>query len=599
MIIKNSVMKKLNILLMLLLAVGSINLVQGQSTIPWRNTGTKTKPTTTQPAAPQPMQVTPKANTGMVIGGVANTFSNPSYTYTMPDNTRVTTKLVVNPQNANSNFGGSVRENIINSTPSTSNASMNCVTVTKTITAESASFMNSNYSSQSPYIYPGAIYRFTDFFGGTYAMLENGRNPIEVSTDNLANSTGPVFRQVAVPTANNIRTEIANILRPFENSGGGRNIQYRVYSTTNDAELTVKANAGGGFAGFKASGSFSTSNKNEYYYLTIDAIMPMFTLMTSLPANGYFSDKSIESNNKDLIVIQNVVYGCRVLANVEIKKSSNQDDVNFKASFESGSINANAAFDYLKKSNSVTTTVNGFVVGGPEGTTMFNKDRLFEDIQDLLGRATYKAARPIAFTLTDVSGRTLGIQTATDQYTEIVCTPKSSLYKLVSARVEVNTGSNDPKNDGSKAYFKLFNSLGITVASSTGNNNIEFPVNSFKSFDLVVAPTDERYGSMPGADALRKAQPANLNDAANLESFKSGYLDITFDAVQIGLGWDEWQITRGVVYLQFQDQNGAGMPPVVLNYNNLNVYLKKDRGTLRLPFNANGGIFSAGGAFQQ
>ena len=99
---------------------------------------------------------------------------------------------------------------------------------------------------------------------------------------------------------------------------------------------------------------------------------------------------------------------------------------------------------------------------------------------------------------------------------------------------------------------------------------------------------------------MRNSQPVNMSEALNLESFFSYYLDIRFDPVQIGLDWDEWQITRASVNLQFQDQNGAGYgKPIILNYDNMNVYLKKDKGTLRLLFTSNGGNFSAGGAFKQ
>jgi hypothetical protein len=60
---------------------------------------------------------------------------------------------------------------------------------------------------------------------------------------------------------------------------------------------------------------------------------------------------------------------------------------------------------------------------------------------------------------------------------------------------------------------------------------------------------------------------------------------------------DSW----GLIYLQFADQNGVPYPGISefpIRFDNLNVYLKKDRQRLRLPFSFNGSSFVAGGAYQ-
>ena len=584
-------MKTITLFLMLLLASWSLTMAQSPSGIPWKNTSTKTLPTTTQPkAAPQPMQVTPKT-------GTVETITLPkaeSNTVTMGDGTRLTITLLPGQTNLPSNLGGSVNEMEITRTPMNSNdPSWNCQSVTKSFSATSNNFLNNDYSGISATIFPGAIYNAKDFLTGNRKSFEYSRNPVEIGVDNVLNTVGPTYRTLNQPTQNQINTAIASIAQTM--NGSGEDIKFRVYISESDAEMALNAAAGGSYAGFSLAAAYKNNSRDRVSILTIDATKTYFTTTVNMPANGYFSDPSIAQNNGNMVVIKNVVFGCRVLANVVIKNSNRQDEINFNASYKGVSVNADLAFNYFKSHQNFESTVNGIVIGGPSGTSIFNAATLREEIQALMARADYRSARPISYTLTDLNGNILGIQSATDQITVPVCTPKNSVYTLKNARIEVSTGSNDPKNDGSKAYFRLYNSQGITTASSTGDNNIEFPVNSTKPLPLIPGARDDRFVKAPVVD---------LSKALILDSFTSGYLDISFSPVQIFAGWDEWQI-RGVdVYLQFVDQSGMPFPgnnynnEIKLTYSNMNVFLKKDRSTLRLPFTANGTQFIAGGAFQ-
>ena len=581
------------ITLCITLLLGSWSISMAQSGIPWKNTGTKTRPTTTQPAAaPQPMQVTPRVGTGSVeTKALPKTESN---VVTMSDGTRLTITLLPGQTNLPSNLGGSVTEREITRTTMNSNdPSWNCQSVTKSFSATSNNFLNNDYSGISATIFPGAIYNAKDFLTGNRKSFEYSRNPVEIGVDNVLNTVGPTYRTLNQPTQNEINTAIASIAQTM--NGSGEDIKYRVYISESDAEMALNAAAGGSFAGFSLAAAYKNNSKERVYILTIDATKTYFTTTVNMPANGYFSDPSIAQNNGNMVVIKNVVFGCRVLANVVIKNSNRQDEINFNASYKGVSVNADLAFNYFKSHQNFESTVNGIVIGGPSGTSIFNAATLREEIQALMARADYRSARPISYTLTDLNGNVLGIQSATDQITVPVCTPKSSVYTLKNARIEVSTGSNDPKNDGSKAYFRLYNSQGITTASSTGDNNIEFPVNSMKPLHLTTGARDDRFVKVPVID---------LSKALMLESFTTGYLDISFSPVQIFAGWDEWQI-RGVdVYLQFVDQSGMPFPgnnynnEIKLTYSSLNVFLKKDRSTLRLPFTVNGAIVNAGGPFQ-
>lgn len=562
-------MKRIIVLALFTGALGSTTYAQFQRTTktPVNKTDRPIKQVNTVGANPKLIAAIPKP---------AGNFHNPSFTFTEPDGIRLTTTLRQNPQNVTNNFGGVIKENISSRTES-DQGNMKCVTVVKSINAQSTTFMNVNYNQQAIHIFPGAIYSFSNFFAGNFRPFEQSRNPITISTDNLANSTGSTFEEVTNPTMVNINSKIANIIRPFSTSTGSANIQYRVFTSDNDADLSVKLSAGGGYAGFKASGGFSISQTEKKYYLTIDAIKPLYTLTTSVPAAGFFSDKSIEANNANLMVIKSVTYGARVLANLEITLNTAKDDIDFKASFgaDSGkgvSANAFATFNYLRTSKAASTTANVYAIGGPMNTTIMATDKLQELITDLLSRCNYQSAQPLSYSFMDLNGNILGIETATDKFTVPKCVPKSSVYKLNSVVVTVYTGK-DNKEQGSNAMAELYNSNGMMVAENNFNN-IEF-----KSSNNIDVPLR---GNVPAAEFL-----------VDNFSKSGGYVDIFFEPKPIFLDFDAWNITGAIITLNFQDQNGA-IDQKQIQFNNLAVLMQKNQQRLRLPFNA---LFQPGGAF--
>ncbi|HTE34399.1 MAG TPA: thiol-activated cytolysin family protein [Chryseolinea sp.] len=538
----------------------------------------KTKPTV---VASNPILV------GTVIQPSGN-FTNPSNTFTLPDGKRVTMTMRQSPKNLPNNFGGVVDERI-DGTSKDDNGGIICNSEVKTINAQSSTFMNVNYNQQAIHIFPGAIYTYANFFSGNFRAMEQGRNPINISTDNLANSSGATFEEVQNPTNDNIKAKIATIIRQFSTTTGSAGIQYRVFTSDNDAELSIKLSAGGGYAGFKASAAVSTQQITKRYYLTIDAIKPLYTLTTSMPANGYFADKSVEANNQNLIVLKSVTYGTRVLANLEINLQTQMDDIQFKASFgaDSGkgvSANASATFNYLKNTKAASTTANVYVVGGPLNTTLFETDKLQQQIMELISRCNYQTAQPIAYSFTDITGNVLGIETATDRFTTTKCVPKGSVFKLVTATVQLSTGKEN-KEQGSNAAISLFNSDNVEVFESL-SNNIEFKSQN----EIALSVRRVKPDNQPKADS----QPiADRYLDATAFSRNGGFIDIFFEPKQIFLDFDTWNINSAVVTLTFMDQNGA-QDVRQINFSNASALLQKNQQRLRLPFDKN---YNAGGAF--
>lgn len=529
--------------------------------------------TTTRPI--KQVSNTPPRVIGTVIQGNSS-FTNPTNVYTQPDGGRLYTTIRQNPQNVNNTLGGVIKETISSRTEETSGASK-CVSEVKNINAMSTTFMNVNYNQQAIHIFPGAIYSFTNFFSGNYRPMEQGRNPITISTDNLANSTGATYKDVANPTMNNINNEIANIIRPFSTTTGSANIQYRVFTSDNDADLSIKLNASGGYAGFKASGGFQVSSKEKKFYLTIDAIKPLYTLTTSVPANGFFSDKSIETSNQNLMAIKSVTYGARVLANLEITLNTNKDLVDFMASFgaDSGkgvSANASATFNYLKNSSAASTTANVYVIGGPMNTTIFSTDKLQEQIMTLLSNCNYQSAQPISYSFMDMNGNILGIETATDKFTVRKCLPANSLYRLTDVNVTMVTGK-DNKEQGSNVQVELYNGNKRMLGENV-NGNIEFRSTNDMGFQI---------------------SPSLPFEEVSIERFQQsgGYVDIFFEPKPIFLDFDAWNLSSAVITLTFRDQNNA-IETRQIQYNSIGVLMQKNQQRLRLQFN---GQFQNVGAF--
>lgn len=518
-----------------------------------------------QPAAAQPRQMSP-ASGGMVITGTVQL--PPAYKYDAVDlGAAVTTRLEA-AQGSSGRLFPNVTVRTISQQADNSDPSSDCTVCQRSVTATSDNFLNTNYGARTANIYPGAIYLFNEFMAGNYRPVEQGRNPIVLSSTNLANTSGQVFRNVDDPKSYNILQAVSDIVRPYSSQVGSGNIDYQVFESNNNAQLMISATAGGGYAGFSAYGGYRNQDNANYSYLTIDAIKPMYTIQVNVPANGYLSNLSALTASGTPVVIRSVVYGCRVLANVEIRNGNSQTDISFQAGLKTSSMSAEAAFNYLKATNNATSQVNCLVVGGPTTTTVYPDPKtLREGISDIFARTTLNMAQPIAYVLSDLNGNILRVVSATDVFTDRDCRPKNGTYRLTGIDISVTTGMNDEKNNGSKVDADLFNSAGVIVASMPNPVNVVFPVNT--------------------------TQPLNLQPATNdigqtgLNAFeKGGFIDIFFDPVQIFAGWDEWQITKIQVTLEFRDQNGtlANGYPIKLDYPITNIYLKKNEQRLRIPF---------------
>ena len=482
----------------------------------------------------------------------------------MTNNGNITIKMTKNIAAIPKNLGGVVKETMLGQS-AVSEGEFDKKTTRKTINAESTTFMDFNIAQQTNRIYPGAIHKLSDFFSGGQSIT-SGRNSYTIYTDNTNNTSGSVSENVAGTLPDNCYNAIRNITSRFSTTTGSANLQYRCFRSSNDADLSIKISANGAYAGFSANGGYNQTTKETTLFLTIDAIKPMYTINTQIPTGGYLSDKNLAAT-PGLMVINSVTYGTRILANLRVTIKQRNDEVNFGARYGvSDAAFVAATFGLIKNNNSVESTVNAYVVGGPITTTTFSKDNLEQEINALLTRCNYQTAQPISYTFSDLNGNQLGAQTATDAFDDITSVPKDRVYRCTSASVEIKT-NDDNKENGSDAQITLKNNAGIVLVQD--GNNTEFPNNSTNTIGLPIDPQN--------ANALM----------SNFESGDNNELHIFLTPKQIFLGYDVWNIKEVTLYLTFTDQFGNIGAVKTIKMNNANVRLEKDKQRLVCSFGRN------------
>ncbi len=162
----------------------------------------------------------------------------------------------------------------------------------------------------------------------------------------------------------------------FSGSSGNGSTTEQLYESYNTSDWTLKVTAGGSGYGASFNNVFNATNQSQHRYLTIDAEKTLYTIYTTPPANGFFTDASVEAT-PNLMVVGAVTYGVRILANLEITFNSSSDANDFNAKYDGESYKGNFDLNYLQNNSSLQTNINGYVIGGPNaGIVSFTKDQL-------------------------------------------------------------------------------------------------------------------------------------------------------------------------------------------------------------------------------
>jgi hypothetical protein len=368
-----------------------------------------------------------------------------------PDGTSLTLRMVKNPRFGNqpTNITAKIKRDK-NKKPEHSTDSKGqqwtCTTDHVQLTATSTTFLNNDYSNSASHIYPGACYTFEDFYNGSYKEQTGDRNPITIVTDN-PNIKGSSYVTIKDPNMGTVLDAVHKLFREATGKAATESLTYQIYQTTNDADQSMKISGGASGYGASVSASYSKGSQSNTMNFTIDAIKTLFSITTTPPEGGFFKDPKVEAT-PNLMVIGSVTYGIRVLANMTVTLTSQQEAIALGAAYSGFGVSANVNFKEFSSNKSVNSSINCYVVGGPGNSTItFDKKDLEKQIEKVISGATYQNAKPVKYEFYDMAGNVIGSNSATDHFAVRQCTPGTSDPRLESVFVSFLIGGDGKNND--------------------------------------------------------------------------------------------------------------------------------------------------------
>lgn len=343
--------------------------------------------------------------------------------------------------------GGKAKPKIVNrqaSLPQQTNCGKKtCSSVTQYLSANNiqefgVAFINNNLLQ---YVYPGALYHASDFLNGAFKPVQDERNTMALTTS-VKNIEGnkPNYINVGNPNYTTLTNGVSQLFyRHSNNEGevGYEGFYYTMSKIESAAEIDFKLNAGGHYLFASASLGYSSKSKQYHKYLLINGYKKMFSITASPGAvtsgssnawtvtkpsgNGLLKDP--DRLSPDMVYINSVTYGARVLALVELNVSSDETDVNFDAEAEFGFAGGSVGLKNKMNSFNSEMNISFFAVGGPSSaaTTVRSFDEMEAKVQQLFSGLNYKNAQPISYTMADIDGNAVSCNSATDQFTSNIC----------------------------------------------------------------------------------------------------------------------------------------------------------------------------------
>jgi hypothetical protein len=561
---------------------------------------TTTQPPATPQAKPAATPARPEANTGLIADGEVHTattrlihMNDPEYkktpkyanrqkkyNKTMDDTARRTIpiqgghhiylKLVKNPsfegqptsyKSTTLKGVGSLFANLKNGgeVKKTDSVQWDCATSDIVLTASSTSFLNADYESQAGYIYPGAIYTFDNFFGGNYNEPPGPRYPITL-VNSSSNGVGPGYTVVQSPSQSTCLAHVRKLHQAMRGPAVNESFTYKIYETGNNATQALRISGGGSYAGFSASNDYSSGSSSNSVYLTIDATKYLYTIDVQDPDSGFFVDPRTE-NIKNLMVMSQVSYGIRVLANLTYTFNSSQEADQFKAAYSGFGATVNFTLGEMSSSKSVSNTINCYIVGGAskDATPSFNKKELEQQIHNMFKNVSNESVQPIAYSFKDMAGDVIGSYSATDDFHERNCVPNTNGARLKAIWAKFTTGPDGKEADDHYTLALYGGNAGTHNNYNGYDNNPPQTVDSHEPFiaQYKTGPLNVEYDR--GKDY---SVPLTMNNflaeftgtSGVYHDLNMGYFVKNGGAVHLHIypnGADTWNINNLILTLEF------------------------------------------------
>ena len=429
------------------------------------------------------------------------------------------------------------------------NPSWNCATAMESVSAQSTTFMNASKDENGALLFPGAVYTFYDYSIGNPKPVEIGRNPLEVFTDAMGRGFNNAAIKVGLPVQNpthvNIHQAISNIVSQFSSNQGGVKVMQQTFYSNNLSDFSISISGGGSYDDFSFADKYANTSSEHHIYVTIDVIKPMFTMSVNRPSNGYFVNGQTPQTSSPLVVIQSVTYGARLIANLDITITANTNMNNFQGAYTTIGAGAYINIDNLSHDTTISKTINSYMVGVPASTGIITSIDNFEaQVNNIMSRSNYSTAVPIQYTLSDMDGNALGVESMTDQFPVTNCTPAQDVYKLQSAYISLRSGD-DGKNSDSKFTLKLLGK------DANGNYSL------CGEFDDIYTEYKSNTQNLIGQN-IPILTDSNHPNGFTVDDFKNGgAVEFTLKCGGNGLQRDDWDISNVKIILKFVSQKGT------------------------------------------
>ncbi len=355
-----------------------------------------------------------------------------------------------------------------------------CTTEEKRVSMSDNTFLTVGYAAQSSNIYPGAIYKFDNYANGSWRAEEAERNPIVLNAS-VYNVTGRNYEDVPQPSAASIGNAIANLFGRFSvdpNKVTNGSMQFTAYEVESLADVMVKVGASGHGFGYYAKNLFQFNDKEHHRFILIDCTKEMFTINTTAPASGFFSDAA--RGTGDMMYISSVTYGVRILACMDIATREKTIADKFEGGGNWGVAGGQIDVDAFSREFNTTNTIKMYVVGGRSNEVfpVYNYDDLKKRCAEIAKTTTYNTVLPVKYQLKNLMGDVVTSSSATDYFKVRNCSCKSPGKPEPAIEVTAGVSSMRTLNNNTDAelygqiWAQAFDGAGREIAPLGGRDRL-------------------------------------------------------------------------------------------------------------------------------
>lgn len=343
---------------------------------------------------------------------------------TLDDGTKVKTKFIINKSSTNNVKALIKNKNSKSSNPpkTEKEAGWLCQTTKIKVSLEDDSFMNTYNEKKNRYLFPGAVYKFDDFYEGNFVEIKGERNPVRISTT-AKNVSGDIYEVVEKPSEFEIRNAVNKLESRTKVSNINKGFKATITEVSSDAEMAMAIGASATGYGATVNFKLSSNKTSKDRYFLVDATQELYSMVAEMPTDGVFVNPE-DGKKTGLMMMSQVTYGMRVLASVKTTINSEEDLMKFGASYNGFGFGASAELEMLQNSFNSSTEIKLYIVGGTNpGYIQLNSKDLIAKLNESFSKLNTETAAPIYFNFVNMNNELVKTSSATDEFDDRKCIP--------------------------------------------------------------------------------------------------------------------------------------------------------------------------------